>query len=234
MKKRFEIGSLFRNAWKDYKANWSLFIIIGIIFILVNLLGNLGASFNTVTGAIEQSTTVSLIAWLLGMFISLGFIRFILNIVDEKERKVEDLFRGANSVEHFLFFIVVVMLYTALIGLGTVLLVIPGIVALVGFVFAQYLIAEEKSGIFESLKESWNMTSKNRWKIFWLMIVVLFFNIFGALALVIGLFITVPMTYLIYARLYRELSMDDLVMMEEEDMEVIEVMEGDHTESVED
>lgn len=234
MKKRFEIGSLFRNAWKDYKANWSLFIIIGIIFILVNLLGNLGASFNTVTGAIEQSTTVSLIAWLLGMFISLGFIRFILNIVDEKERKVEDLFRGANSVEHFLFFIVVVMLYTALIGLGTVLLVIPGIVALVGFVFAQYLIAEEKSGIFESLKESWNMTSKNRWKIFWLMIVVLFFNIFGALALVIGLFITVPMTYLIYARLYRELSMDDLVTMEEEDMEVIEVMEGDHTESVED
>lgn len=234
MKKRFEIGSLFRNAWKDYKANWSLFIIIGIIFILVNLLGNLGASFNTVTGVIEQSTTVSLIAWLLGMFISLGFIRFILNIVDEKERKVEDLFRGANSVEHFLFFIVVVMLYTALIGLGTVLLVIPGIVALVGFVFAQYLIAEEKSGIFESLKESWNMTSKNRWKIFWLMIVVLFFNIFGALALVIGLFITVPMTYLIYARLYRELSMDDLVMMEEEDMEVIEVMEGDHTESVED
>ncbi|MFT6829805.1 MAG: hypothetical protein ACJAV6_000646 [Candidatus Paceibacteria bacterium] len=182
----------------------------------------------------EQSTTVSLIAWLLGMFISLGFIRFILNIVDEKERKVEDLFRGANSVEHFLFFIVVVMLYTALIGLGTVLLVIPGIVALVGFVFAQYLIAEEKSGIFESLKESWNMTSKNRWKIFWLMIVVLFFNIFGALALVIGLFITVPMTYLIYARLYRELSMDDLVTMEEEDMEVIEVMEGDHTESVED
>ncbi|MFT6911346.1 MAG: hypothetical protein ACJAU8_000585 [Candidatus Paceibacteria bacterium] len=234
MKKRFEIGSLFRNAWKDYKANWSLFIIIGIIFILVNLLGNLGASFNTVTGVIEQSTTVSLIAWLLGMFISLGFIRFILNIVDEKERKVEDLFRGANSVEHFLFFIVVVMLYTALIGLGTVLLVIPGIVALVGFVFAQYLIAEEKSGIFESLKESWNMTSKNRWKIFWLMIVVLFFNIFGALALVIGLFITVPMTYLIYARLYRELSMDDLVTMEEEDMEVIEVMEGDHTESVED
>jgi hypothetical protein len=234
MKKRFEIGSLFRNAWKDYKANWSLFIIIGIIFILVNLLGNLGASFNTVTGAIEQSTTVSLIAWLLGMFISLGFIRFILNIVDEKERKVEDLFRGANSVEHFLFFIVVVMLYTALIGLGTVLLVIPGIVALVGFMFAQYLIAEEKSGIFESLKESWNMTSKNRWKIFWLMIVVLFFNIFGALALVIGLFITVPMTYLIYARLYRELSMDDLVTMEEEDMEVIEVMEGDHTESVED
>jgi hypothetical protein len=234
MKKRFEIGSLFRNAWKDYKANWSLFIIIGIIFILVNLLGNLGASFNTVTGVIEQSTTVSLIAWLLGMFISLGFIRFILNIVDEKERKVEDLFRGANSVEHFLFFIVVVMLYTALIGLGTMLLVIPGIVALVGFMFAQYLIAEEKSGIFESLKESWNMTSKNRWKIFWLMIVVLFFNIFGALALVIGLFITVPMTYLIYARLYRELSMDDLVMMEEEDMEVIEVMEGDHTESVED
>ena len=230
MKKRFEIGTLFRDAWRDYKANWTMFIVIGIIFILVSILGNLGTSFDSVTGVIEQSTIVAILGWLLQVFIALGFIRFLLNIVDGKEYKIEDLFRGARSIEHFAFFIVVVMLYTAFIGLGTVLLVIPGIIALVGFIFAQYLIAEEKAGIFESFKESWKMTAGNRWKIFWLMIVLLFFNVFGLLVLVIGLFITVPMTYLMYAHLYRKLSLEGTVDSEESDMEVIEVVEGDQSE----
>ena len=124
-----------------------------------------------------------------------------------------------------------------MVAFGTLLLIIPGIIALVGFIFAQYLIAEEKTGIFESFKESWKMTRGNRWKIFWLMIVLVFFNIFGALALVIGLFITIPMSYLMYAHLYRTLNTDQSLaeddLSEESDMEVIEVVEGNQTQDSE-
>ena len=176
-----------------------MLILIGIIFALVGMLGNMGNGFH-------GASIIGLVGWLLQMYLSLGFIRLLLNIVDGKPRKIEDIFHGANSTSHFIYFLVVGLLYGAIVALGMVLLVIPGLVALVGFIFAQYLIAEEGEGIFESFKKSWHMTAGNRWKIFWLFIVVAFFNLFGLIALVIGLAITIPMTYLIWARLYRTLG----------------------------
>ena len=229
MKKTFKIRDLFRSAWKDYKANWTLFILIGIVFLLVGLLGNLGTTLDPYTQSLHQSPIIGILSWLLQMFVGLGFIRFTLNLVDGKEHKIEDLFKGAESFSHFAYFIVVAMLYGALIGLGTLLLVIPGIIALIGFIFAQYLIAEQKTGIFEAFKESWKMTAGNRFKIFWLMIVLIFFNLLGVIALVVGLIITVPMSYIMYARLYRTLG-GAMVDAEENDMEVVDIMEGDQTE----
>ncbi|MCA9351272.1 hypothetical protein KC929_00660 [Patescibacteria group bacterium] len=199
MKKSFSIGDLFRAAWNDYKQNWGILILIGIIFALVGMLGKMGHGFH-------GASIIGLLGWLLQMYLSLGFIRLLLNIVDGKPRKIEDIFHGAKSISHFVYFLVVALLYGAMVGLGMVLLVIPGLVALVGFMFAQYLIAEEGEGIFESFKKSWELTAGNRWKIFWLFIVVLFFNLFGLIALVIGLAITIPVTYLVWARLYRTLG----------------------------
>lgn len=238
MKKTFSIGSLFRESWSDYKSHWKLFILVGIIFILVGSLGNMGVGISP-EGYISQSPLIGIISWLLQIFITLGYIKFVLNIVDKKEAKIEQLFNGANTINHFVSFVVVSLLVSALIGLGAILLIIPGIILSVGLVFAQYIAAEEKTGIFESLKESWKGTKGNRWKIFWFMIVVAFFNIFGVLALVIGLVVTIPMTSIMYARLYRQLfpcecEGDDCacesVVVKEVEIEVEEVLEGDQTE----
>ncbi|MCA9352376.1 hypothetical protein KC866_03220 [Patescibacteria group bacterium] len=227
MKQTFSIGDLFRSAWQTYKENWTLFIVVGVVFALVGMLGNLGVSVNHMTGMVHQSPVIGLLAWLLQVYIGLGFIRFLLNMVDGRVYKLEDLFKGAQSFEHYAYFVVVVMLYSAFVGLGTLLLVIPGLVALIGFTFAQYLVAEQKADIFESFKESWRMTKGNRWKIFWLMIVVVFFNLFGLLALVVGLAITIPMSYLVYAYLYRTLGTDGC---DDQGMEVLEVLDGDQSE----
>ncbi|MCA9352854.1 hypothetical protein KC901_01585 [Patescibacteria group bacterium] len=230
MKRTFSINTLFKDAWKDYKANWTLFILIGIIFVLIGLVSKLGSSFNPYTHTFEQPLVTTVIGFLLQMFVGLGFIRFLLNMVDGKEYKVEDLFRGAESVAHFIYFVVVALLYGAFIAFGMVLLVVPGLVALVGFIFAQYLMAERKADIFESFQKSWMMTSGNRWKILWLMIVLALFNLLGVIALFVGLIITVPMSYIIYARLYRTLDGELATTPDEKnDIEVVEVLEGNQT-----
>ncbi|MCI5050967.1 MAG: hypothetical protein MRY57_01520 [Candidatus Pacebacteria bacterium] len=234
MKKTFSINQLFKDSWVDYKKHWTLFILVGIIFLLVGFLGNLGVSVSP-EGYVSQSPIVGILAWLLQIFITLGYIKFVLNVVDNKEAKIEQLFHGAHSWTHFLSFVVVSLLTSALIGLGTLLFIIPGIVLTIGLVFAQYIAAEEKAGIFESLKISWNATKGNAWKILWFMIVVAFFNLFGLLALVIGLVITIPMTAILYARLYRTLV--DTEESDESDseieIEVEEVLEGDQSETEE-
>lgn len=235
MKKTFSIGSLFRESWSDYKSNWKLFILVGIIFLLVGFLGNMGVEISP-EGYVSQSPVIGIVTWLLQIFITLGYIKFVLNIIDKKEAKIEQLFNGANTINHFVSFVVVSLLASALIGLGTIFLIIPGIILSVGLLFAQYIAAEEKAGIFESLKESWHGTKGNRWKIFWFMVVVAFFNIFGFLALVIGLIITIPMTSIMYARLYRtlfsseDIKGDDSTNEESVEIEVEEILDGDQTE----
>jgi hypothetical protein len=217
MKKTFNIQNLFKEAWSDYKSHWLLFILIGIIFIIVGVLSNMG---------INQSAIISIAGWALQMFIILGYIKFLLHIVDKKEAKIEQLFQGAQSLKHYISFLVVSLLISSFSGIlivpimasaflamispllawvvGTLFTIIL-VTVIVGLAFARYLAAEQKAGIFESLKESWKGTRSNQWKILWFMIVMIFFNILGALAFVIGLVITIPMTSLMYVRMYREL-----------------------------
>lgn len=206
MKKTFSIKTLFNSAFQDYKNNWGIFILACIILLLTSFIGLLGSSLDPQTGIITSHPLVSIISSLLQVFIGLGFIRFLLNLIDGKKYSLEDLFRGANSFYHYLYFAVGTFLYGVLVTLGSILFIIPGIIMMIGFYFVQYILAEEKAGIFESFKQSWEMTKGNRWKILWLLILILLFNILGALALIIGLFITIPVSYIIGARLYRTLS----------------------------
>ena len=211
MKKTFSIKTLFKDSWKDYKSNWKLFIIIGIIFLVVGFVGHIETLLNPITEFhflphIGVIRVIQIIGSLFQIFLSLGFIRLLLNIIDKKEYKIKQLFSSVRSLRHFVYFAMAVFIYAVLTSIGMLLFIIPGLILLVVFIFVQYLIAEEKAEFFESFKKSYNMTQGNRWKIFLLMIVIIFFNIFGTMAFFIGLAITIPMSYIIYARLYRTLG----------------------------
>lgn len=60
-------------------------------------------------------------------------------------------------------FIVVCFLYALIVSVGTLLLVIPGIMALTYFVFASYLVVLGY-GIIESFKESFKLVKDNWWR----------------------------------------------------------------------
>lgn len=221
MKKTFSIKKLFKDSTEDYKKYWGMFLMIGIIFGLIAFVTNIGnvtAPYHHYGGGFGggDSFFVIIISWLLQTFLSLGFIKMLLAMVDNKKVQLEDLFRGAGSFNHFLYFAVAMLLYSAIVGIGFVALIIPGIIFSILFIFVQYLVAEEREGIFESFKQSIAMTRGNRWKILWLMIVSLLFNLVGFLAFFVGLFITVPITYLVYARLYRRLMSGDSEPQREE------------------
>jgi len=225
MKKTFSIKTLFNGAWADYKKTWKLFILIGIIFMLVGLASNLAIGIDPYTGLPQGSPIIGILGWALQMFLGLGFIRFLLHIVDGKKYELEDIFKGPQSVMHLVSFAVVTVLYGSIVGLGTLLFVVPGLIALVGLTFAQYIVAEQKAGIFESFQHSWSMTEGSRWKIFWLMIVIVLFNILGVLALGVGLLITIPVTYLISAHLYRTLGSKLVADMNEDSKETVIIEE---------
>jgi hypothetical protein len=61
---------------------------------------------------------------------------------------------------------------TIVISLGSVLLLIPGILAYVAFLFVPFLIAIEDRGFIDAFRESWVMTRGNWLKLFGLLVIV--------------------------------------------------------------
>jgi len=252
MKNTLNIKNIFAESWSDYKSNWKLFLIIGLIFILVNFIGNIGNQI-TQNGLAIQSSIVSILFWGLQIFLTMGYIKFVLNIIDKKKANIEQIFKGARNTQHYISFLVVSLLVSSFLGIiiapivASFLLVIISplvswtigilfsvilVMVIVGLIFARYLAAEERFGIFESLKESWKKTRKYQWSIFLLLIMVGIFNILGFAVFIVGLAITIPMTSIIYLRAYRQIFE---CSCEEGDCDcdvgiiVEEIIEGDKT-----
>lgn len=202
----FTINGLFSNAWKDYKQYWKIILLIILTFGVIQSISFLGAGIDAESGVIAQSGFSGIIAWFAGVWLTIGYLNFLLNIVDGKQARYRDIFYGVRSVEQFAYFVLLGIVYGATVMIGLLFLIIPGIIIAIGLHFARYYIAENRLGFADAFKSSWEITKGNRWKMLWFAIVSAFFNLLGLLALGVGLLITVPMTSLMYARMFRNLE----------------------------
>lgn len=253
MKKTLNIKNLYTHAWHDYKSYWKQFLLIGLIFLIVGFFGNWGTGINS--QGISMYPLLQIIVFLLQVFLCLGFIKFILNIIDKKQARLEDLFEGPENTQHFISFLVVSILVSSMSGillLPTILSFLSGlftpivawivgtvfsillITVVVGFIFAKYLVAEKRFGIFESLKESWKKTRFYQWSILLVIVSTFIFNIIGLLMFVVGLAVTIPMTLLIFLRIYRSVFNCDgkdnnCIYQDDIEIKAEEVLKGNHT-----
>ncbi|HYF29163.1 MAG TPA: DUF975 family protein [Candidatus Paceibacterota bacterium] len=86
------------------------------------------------------------------------------------------------------------------------LLIIPALIVSLVFGFALYLVVDRGMGPLQSLKESAQITRGHRLELFLLLLAIVGVNLLGLAALVIGLFVSVPVTVLAMVHAYRMLS----------------------------
>jgi uncharacterized membrane protein len=201
----FTIKNIFDDAWKDYQKYWKVILLSFTTFGIVHLVSMVGSYFDY-SGTLVQDGFASLLSGLGVVWLGIGYINFLLNIVDGKQARYRDIFYGVRSPEQFAYYLLVTLAYTVLVVLGLVLLIIPGVILSIGFLFVRYYIAENRLGFMNAFQSSWEITKGNRWKIFWFGIVLFFFNLVGLLALGFGLLVTIPMSQLMWARMFRQLE----------------------------
>jgi hypothetical protein len=56
------------------------------------------------------------------------------------------------------------------------------------------------------MKESWRITKGHKWQLALLFLALLGINLLGVLALVVGVFVSVPITLIAFAHAYRTLA----------------------------
>ena|SRR3989338_406176 len=198
----FSPTACVRFGWETFKKRpWFLIGAFLLVFIITGIL-------NTIISRVMGNEGVGgLISFLTNMIVqifgSVGMVSLALSAHDSIENaKLADLWRP----KFVLNYLVMSVLFFIAAAIGFILLVIPGIIVVLTLYFACYLIVDRSLGPIEAMKESARITKGHRLDLLVLLVLTLLINILGIIALLVGILVTIPMTFLAIAHSYRTLE----------------------------
>lgn len=195
--KKEAISFGFTVAKKNIIFFIGLFVVVVIISALSSLI-QFGAS-------LERQPILYIflyaVIFIINTIIGMGLIKISLEFVDKKKPKFSDLFHTKSLIN----FILVSLIRGVITLIGFILLIIPGIIFSIRLQYATYLVIDKNLPPVDAVKKSWDMTRGNVWNLFFFIIALAFLNILGALLLLVGLFVTVPLTMIAITFVYRKL-----------------------------
>src|SRR2546421_2936420 len=123
---------------------------------------------------------VQLIGNLVGLLITLGWLRVALEVTNGVKPELGDVFK-ANGYGPFILASILFYIGTVI---GLILLIIPGLIFIATFGFYGFVIAQRGDGVgvIESLQRSADITRGHRWTLFGMAIVLFLVNIVGLIA----------------------------------------------------
>ncbi len=193
---------MIRFGWETAKKNIRFFVVVLLIVAAISFV------FSLIDDSFPQDATVprfiaGITSWVISSITSIGLIQIALNFVEKKPSKYSDLFTHYDRTVNYMAGSI---LYGLIVGLGLILLVVPGIYFGLRLQFFSYFIVEKNVGPIQALKASWEITQGHVWQLFLYGLIVTGINIVGVLCLFVGLFWTIPTTQVATAYLYRHLA----------------------------
>lgn len=192
-------------GWEATKANFWFFLgIMAMLYVTSRIIPSF---FDTLTshgntGAWELVVAGSIISGLLSAFMRLGLAKVSLRAVDKKPLAYQDFFTLQDT---YWPYVIASILFGIAVAVGTILLIIPGVIIGLMWMFYMYLILDKKLSPLDALKESAKMTSGYKWQLLGFAVILMLINIGGALLLGIGLLWTIPLSAIALAHMYRQL-----------------------------
>ena len=179
------------------KENFTLFLSILLVYVAVMVIRMLFTRVPVI------SVIVFVVALLFLMILKLGVFRISLDIIDGKKASFNDLI---SQIDRFPDFLIGTVLYILIVIGGLILLIVPGIVWAIKYQYYGYLIVDKKLSPFDAIKQSGKITMGHKWHLFLFWLAVIGINIVGFLALIVGLFTTIPTSIVANAYIFRTLS----------------------------
>ena len=180
-----DLGEVMGRAWQIYKRNfWPCVGTALLGTILSNAVGQ-GAGYVARQNGPLEGAALNLFAGVVSIFLSIGVFTYMLKIARGEPASVADLFGGGALL---LPAIGISILYGLAALVGFILLIIPGIIVLLMFSQAIFILIDQQTGVIDSLRLSAQVTKGNKLTLFAIWCVSLGLSILGLLACFVGVF----------------------------------------------
>ncbi len=148
----------------------------------------------------QDSPLKILLSQILSIFLSLGLTRIGLNLVSGQPVTVAMLFGGGSKLIRAA---IATFLFALMVGIGLMLLVVPGIYLALRLGQFQAAIVDRNMGVIEAFKYSSSITTNNRMNLLGLALLSALIALAGCAALMLGLVFALPVIWLSWTVAYR-------------------------------
>jgi hypothetical protein len=172
-------GYYLRAGWELFKRNALGFIGFSVVALLVLL------ALNSKTGLGQ------VLGYIVGPPLWAGFLIVAIKLLLNQSTEVNDFTMGFKFVLPLLLYSVVSSIF---ISIGFMLLIIPGLYLLVGYLFTTWIIVDRKLDFWPAMELSRKTVHKHWFDVFGFFLLLCLINFGGLLLLGFGLLVTVPWT----------------------------------------
>lgn len=201
------IGGSFGFGWRIIfdKAFLPLFLAVVIVGILS---GPVGAGWKA-DGDIGWGALLLFPLILFGLaygfmfkpIIDYGEKFLFLKATRNEEADLRTLFEGFKT--KYLNIVLANLIVFALIMIGMVILIIPGIIIACRLAFVPLLVMDKDLEPMKAVEKSWQMTRGHGWKVFWMAILSFFIGVAGLIVFFVGILISIMWIHAAFAALYQ-------------------------------
>jgi hypothetical protein len=196
--KRENLGTLFQTSFNDYKSFFLKIVLVALAIVGVNLLligvyylmyGSLPTQLTSLSYE-ESSFFYSFFSGIATLILTGMYTLFYFKNKEGENTQIKKQFLPFLLKISLLF--IMGILVTLAIGLGLILLIIPGIVLGVYLSMSYFSLLLGNKGILGSIKYSWNLVYNNWWRTLGYLLFIGFF-----IGLLQGIFLGIPVMFLV-------------------------------------
>jgi len=218
--------SAYGHAWGQLWNNFFMLLGIGFVWVVIQSFGTTSATWGEWEDGFGPVEALGFLWYLQRSIFATLFTLFVVNAVkygydyvNLKAARDEDLQFGDlfASFKNYFNSIVACFLVGTFTAIGTIFLVIPGIIIGCKLAFTPYLVVDRNMNAMDAMAESWSMTKGYGWEVFFIWVLGIPVCIVGLLCLGIGLIPALMVIQLAYASLYHAVDSADYVPYPDEE-----------------
>lgn len=203
-------GGSFGNGWRKMFESAFLPLLVAVIIVgIIDGPSSAGMKWNFDEGGFSWPMIFMAPIILFGLAYSFLFVPIIkygenmlfLQAIRGEEADLKILFEGFKT--KYLNIILANLIVYALVLIGFVMLVIPGIIVLCRLSFVSFLVMDKNMEPMKAVEKSWQMTRGYGWTIFGMGILSFFIAIGGLMVFFVGIIFSIMWIHAAFASMYQ-------------------------------
>lgn len=194
-----DIGEAFRAGWRGFVANIGPLIVVALAVWVVTAVVNWLA---TDTSGVVRFI-MGWVSFFVSQLVALVWISLGLAIVDGREITTDTVLPSGGT---FVSYLIASLLFSLMLGVGLILLVIPGLIVAVVFGLYGWALVDKNLDPLEALRHSSRITRGRRGQVFLFVLAAIGLNLLGLVLLLVGVLVTSAVTLIAAGNAYRQLD----------------------------
>ena len=198
-------GYGWQQMWKHFLYLFLVMVIVGVLNSPASVLRD---SDGDMTAGLILLQILGAAYWLLFYsVVKYGGDLLYLRAIRNEKIEIREMFDGFKK--NYVHIILANLLVFAIVGLGFVFLIIPGIILACRLAFVSYLVMDKNMDPVAAVEKSWEMTRGHGWQIFGMGLLAIPIVIGGLICFIVGIIFAIIWISAAFAAMYHAVDLEE-------------------------